>query len=145
MTSLELPDVDITRESANLSPVSRDLARYLAGRFADDAEALRARAAVLESRTTGAEVLPGTTLPGPDAALCRRMADACDRVSALFASVDDESAEAIQALVPTLERYRRGEREPSVQHVYAGAVIRVRENLGRPAGGQAGGRAEEQR
>ena len=130
--------MDIIQASKNLPPVARDLPRYLAGRFADDANALRARAAALESRTVGADSRRDLTPPGPDAALCRRMADACDRISALFTSADSENPDAIQALVPTLERYRSEEREPGLQHVYAGAIIRVRENLGGQAGGRAG-------
>ncbi len=108
----------------------RDLRRYLAGRFADDARALRERASALEGGSkTGTERRRSAAPAGPDAALCRRMAEACDRISALFTGARSDDPEAIRALIPALERYKNEEREPSVQHVYAGAIIRVRENV----------------
>ena len=58
------------------------------------------------------------------------MAEACDRISVLFAGADSD--ESLRARIPSLERYKNEEQEPSVQHVYAGAIIRVRENLGKP-------------
>ena len=103
-------------------------AAHLAGRFASDARALRARAEQLAS-APAASPRGGARQPaGPDAAGCRAMADACDRVAALFASAEDEAA--LGALVPLLERVLADERSPDARHVYAGAVARLRQTLG---------------
>ncbi|AHG91534.1 hypothetical protein J421_3997 [Gemmatirosa kalamazoonensis] len=97
------------------------LPTLLASRFRDDAQALRARASVLQSRG-------GTQAHGPSADACRQMADACDRVSALLGAAAD--ATALRAAVPELERLLAAERSPDVRNVYGGAVTRVRQALG---------------
>ena len=99
--------------------MSDTLGSALAARFREDAQALRARANALEARG-------GARGHGPDAATCRKMADACDRVSALF-----ESAGSIPApLAQELERLVAAERSPDVRHVYEGAAQRLRAALG---------------
>ena len=98
-----------------------DTHTLLASRFRDDAQALRARASVLESRGTAQRG------GGPDANACRAMADACDRVSAIFDRAPDD--DALRAAVPELERLLAAERADDVKHVYAGAVARVKQAL----------------
>ena len=110
-------------------------ASFLAERFAADAQALRRRAEQLDSaRPAGGARAPkgsakGARAPvaGPDAAACRRMADACDRVHALFAGAADGAA--LGALIPLLERVHADERSPDARHVYAGALARLRQTL----------------
>lgn len=101
------------------------VAEHLADRFASDARALRARAEVLSS-ARGARPI------GPNAESTRRMADACDRVRALFADVPDD--DAARALLPTLAGLVAGARADDERHVYAGAVSRLSDAL---AGGDA--------
>jgi hypothetical protein len=98
------------------------LGAALSARFRDDAQALRARASVLDAQR-GA-----TRGHGPSAAACRQMADACDRVHALLAAATDGAA--LAAAAPELERLRAAEQSPDAKHVYAGAVQRVRQALG---------------
>jgi hypothetical protein len=115
-------------------------ATFLAERFAADALALRQRAEQLESArpTGGARGAKGgakaarAPIGGPDAAACRRMADACDRVHALFAGAADGAADgaALGALLPILERVHADEKSPDARHVYAGALARLRQTLG---------------
>lgn len=93
-----------------------DRARSLADQFAQDAEVLRARAAAPPAPS------------GPDPATADRMADACDRVSALFASAGAARDEALGALVPVLQRYEREERDSSVRAVYRGAMMRLKDS-----------------
>jgi hypothetical protein len=97
------------------------LAARLAARFRDDAQALRARAASLDARGPAQR-------GGPDAAASRQMADACDRVGALFADVADDAA--LPSVGPALERLAAAERSPDARNVYAGAVTRLRQVLG---------------
>jgi hypothetical protein len=98
------------------------LARHLAGRFADDARALRARADALAAAPGGHR-----RSAGPDAAACRAMATACDRVEALFRDAPDEAA--VRAALPTLAGMLAGARADHERHVYAGAVARVNQAL----------------
>lgn len=118
-------------------------AAHLAGRFAADAQALRRRAEQLGT-TRGASPAgaagtkaAGKGAPkgavarppaGPDAAACARMADACERVSTLFAGARDVAS--LGALVPLLEQTLADERTPEARHVYAGALSSVRDLLG---------------
>jgi hypothetical protein len=96
-----------------------DLPDYLAERFSIDARALRQRAEQL----AGLKRPP----PGPGADACRRMADACDRVSALFAAAPDEPA--LLAVVPELDRLAEAEGDPWITTVYRGAVKRLHEHM----------------
>lgn len=96
------------------------IASHLAERFASDARALRARATAL----AGAPRRPGG---GPDAAACRRMAEACDRVQALFAGATDD--DAVRALLPTLAGLVAGAPGDAERSVYAGAVSRATDAL----------------
>ena len=102
------------------------VAEHLADRFASDARALRARAEALAA-ARGARPL------GPNAESTRRMADACDRVRALFADVPDDAA--ARALLPTLAGLVAGARADDERHVYAGAVSRLSDALAGDAGG----------
>src|SRR5690349_18861768 len=95
------------------------LAERLAARFRDDAQALRARATVLDARRADPRS------HGPSAAACRQMADACDRVTALLGGAADVAA--LWAAVPELERLRAAERSTDARHVYDGAVTRLRQ------------------
>ena len=95
------------------------VAQHLATRFADDARALRARADALAKAPSR-----GT---GPDAAACRAMADACDRVRALFEEAPDEAA--VRAILPSLAGMLAGARSEQERHVYAGAVARATQAL----------------
>jgi hypothetical protein len=100
-----------------------NLPDYLAECFAADARLLRDRCTTLGgSRPSG---------PGPNAAACRAMADACDRVSALFATAAGGDDKSVQALLPTLDQMEAGERDPQARHVYAGAIRRVESLLRR--------------
>jgi hypothetical protein len=92
-----------------------NLPQYLAECFTTDARALRERATKLGASRG----------PGPSAAQCRAMADACDRVSTLFATAGGDDAQAVQSLLPTLDQMEAGERDAQVKHVYAGAIRRV--------------------
>jgi hypothetical protein len=98
------------------------LAERLSARFRDDAQALLARASVLEAR--GAQ---GPREHGPSAAACRQMADACERVSALLGAAVDTGA--LRAAIPELERLRAAERSTDARNVYDGAVTRLRQTL----------------
>jgi hypothetical protein len=96
------------------------LAMTLAARFRDDAQALRARATVLDSRSAQRG-------GGPDAAACRRMAEACDRVSALFAGAQHE--DALADVGRSLDRLLSAERSGDARHVYEGAITRLRQAM----------------
>ena len=98
------------------------LAATLADRFRVDAHALRARATVLDTQGKLARNA------GPDAAACRHMADACDRVASLFDGAT--SPDALARLGPSLERLQADERASDARHVYAGAITRLRQALG---------------
>lgn len=97
---------------------------YLVHRFRGDAQSLRDRLTALQR---------GTKLPGPDAAMSRRMAEACDAVAAMIDSIApqdslEEELAALGALVPLLEqRAKANEQAPPVRAVYAGAATRIRE------------------
>jgi hypothetical protein len=95
---------------------------HLAARFRDDAQALRARATVLDAQ--GPARRGGG---GPDAAACRAMADACDRVRALFEGAADEIA--LTDVGRELDRLLAAERSPDVKHVYSGALAGLRQAL----------------
>jgi hypothetical protein len=97
------------------------IAEHLADRFASDARALRARAAALAAAPRGGRPA------GPSVEATRRMADACDRVRALFAEVPDD--EAARALLPALAGLVAGARADDERHVYAGAVARLTDAL----------------
>ena len=98
------------------------LAAHLADRFAADARGLRARAASLAG---------GRRAGGPDAASYGRMADACERVQALFADAADTTPDddALRALLPRVTGLVAGARSPDERNVYAGAVARLTEGL----------------
>jgi hypothetical protein len=98
------------------------IADHLADRFAADAQALRTRAAALRGAPSGGARPPG---PAPQALLA--MAEACDRVRALFAEV--ASDDAVRALLPTLAGLVAGARSEQERHVYAGAVARATQAL----------------
>jgi hypothetical protein len=98
------------------------LSAHLASRFRDDAQALRARATVLDAQ--GPARRGGG---GPNAAACRAMADACDRVSALFAGAQDEIA--LTDVGREIERLLGAERDADVKHVLGGALTRLRQAL----------------
>ena len=100
------------------------IAEHLADRFASDARALRARA---ESLTAAPRAPGGARAVGPSVESTRRMADACDRVRALFAEVPDD--DAARALLPTLTGLVAGARADDERHVYAGAVSRLSDAL----------------
>jgi len=95
--------------------MSTNLSEYLAECFTTDARALRERATKLGSARG----------PGPTAVQCRAMADACDRVSALFTSATGDDEHEIETLLPTLRELEAAERDDQVRHVYAGAIRRV--------------------
>lgn len=95
------------------------IAEHLADRFAADAVALRRRADVLRTAT-------GPT-PGPKAPAILMMAEACDRIRALFGEA--ESDEAVRALLPTLGGLVAGARNDDERAVYAGAVARTMQAL----------------
>jgi len=105
--------------------MSDSLAALLADRFRDDAQALRARATVLAARS------PKERGGGPDAAACHAMADACDRVRALFdaAAGDVAGDAALGTTASELERLLAAERSPDARYVYEGAVARLRQAL----------------
>jgi hypothetical protein len=69
----------------------------------------------------------GTRGPGPSAQALLTMAEACDRVRALFADTADD--DAVRALVPTLAGLVAGARNEEERHVYAGAVSRASQAL----------------
>ena len=112
--------MDTTGRADDTPRMSDPLAERLAARFRDDAQALRARAIVLDTQR-------GPRGHGPTAAACRAMADACDRVSALLGTAADESA--LRAAVPALEKLRTAERSTDVRYVYDGALTRLRQSL----------------
>lgn len=95
------------------------IAEHLAGRFAADANALRARAdATRVTPKRGA---------GPSAQALLTMANACDQVRALFAEA--ESDDAVRALLPTLGGLVAGARSEDERYVFAGAVARTTQAL----------------
>lgn len=102
------------------------IAEHLADRFASDARALRARADALAATARGSR--GGERPVGPNAESIRRMAEACDRVRALCADVEDD--EAARALLPALAGLVAGARADDERHVYAGAVSRLSDALG---------------
>jgi hypothetical protein len=102
--------------------MSSPIAEHLSDRFASDARALRARAESLAARAGR-----GARPVGPNVEATRRMADACDRVRALFAEVPDD--DAARALLPTLAGLVAGARTDDERHVYAGAVSRLGDAL----------------
>jgi hypothetical protein len=55
------------------------------------------------------------------------MADACDRVRALFASAIDE--DAVRAMAPELEQMMATEPSTDARHVFAGAIARLRQAI----------------
>jgi hypothetical protein len=112
--------------------MSSPIAEHLAERFASDARALRARA---DSLAAAARDGRGARPVGPGAESTRRMADACDRVRALFADVPDDVA--ARALLPTLAGLVAGARADDERHVYAGAVSRLSDALGAADGSGA--------
>ena len=59
------------------------------------------------------------------------MAEACDRMRALFAEAagEVEDDDALRAVVPRLESLVAGARSPEERNVYAGAVARLTEGL----------------
>ena len=117
------PAGQLSRMTSDAPPPDSPAA-HLAARFASDAQALRRRAEQLDAaRRSG-----GRPQPGPDAAGCRRMADACDRVATLFASATDD--DTLGALEPILEQLVADARTPDVRHVHEGALARLREALG---------------
>lgn len=97
---------------------------YLQERFTSDAETLRERAAALAK---------GAQLPGPDAAMSRRMADACADVAtrveaAAHGRSGDAVLDALLALVaPLLAHANRVTDAPAVKAVYSGAATRIQE------------------
>ena len=107
--------------------MSSPLADHLAGRFASDARALRARAQALAAAGP-ARGRAAARPAGPSAESTERMAAACDRVEALFAGA--ESDEAVAALLPTLEGLASGAATSEERYVYAGAVARLTQALG---------------
>ena len=94
------------------------IAEHLAGRFAADANALRARA-------DATRVAPKRA--GPNAQSLLTMANACEQVRALFADADSD--DAVRALLPTLGGLVAGARNEDERYVYAGAVSRATEAL----------------
>ena len=60
------------------------------------------------------------------------MADACDRVEALFGNAAERAADddALRALLPELAGLVTGARTDDERHVYAGAVTRLTHGLG---------------
>lgn len=97
---------------------------YLHERFTSDATTLRERAAALAK---------GAKIPGPDAAMSRRMADACADVASRVETAaqgrsGDAVLEALLALVsPLLAHADRVTDAPAVKAVYSGAATRIRE------------------
>lgn len=99
---------------------------YLIDRFRSDATTLRDRAAAQQN---------GPPRPGPDAAMSRQMAAACDEVVAMLEAVpagDPPAAivAALDALIPLLDRRAKAtSAAPPVRSVFAGAATRIREVL----------------
>lgn len=95
---------------------------YLHERFRNDAATLLDRAASLAR---------GVRMPGPDATLSRRMADACTDVAARIASLPRAGAAGLDALLTlatTLDAVAGTVTDaPAVRAVYAGAATRMRE------------------
>ncbi|MBY0491275.1 MAG: hypothetical protein K2R93_15640 [Gemmatimonadaceae bacterium] len=96
---------------------------YLAERFQADATALRERVAAMAR---------GTSIPGPDAATSRAMADACEQVATMVSAVVQSpdatvALDALAALIPLLEQRAAAQKQPAVRAVYAGAATRIRE------------------
>ncbi len=100
--------------------MASDPRTYLLDRFRGDAHTLRARAAQLAGSAPPAH--------GPDAEHSRRMAEACDAVTALLEVVPepiDEQLDALEALGPRLEARASRAGDGFVRSVYAGAAARV--------------------
>ena len=95
------------------------IAEHLAGRFAADADALRARA-------DATRVAPKRG-PGPSPQALLTMANACEQVRALFADADSD--DAVRALLPTLGGLVAGARNEDERYVYAGADARTTQAL----------------
>jgi len=97
---------------------------YLIHRFRGDAQSLRERVTSLQR---------GAKIPGPDAAVSARMADACEAVVQMLEAIgphDDIQRElaALAALIPQLEeRAKASAQLPPVRAVYTGAATRIRE------------------
>ncbi len=93
---------------------------YLEERFAADAEALRERAS-----SVGA----GKAAGGPDAKTSLQMADACEVVIGLVATIpssSDNISERLRELIETLNSLAtKNSSVPAVKAVYAGAATRV--------------------
>lgn len=107
--------------------MAADIRDYLIERFRTDGATLRQRAAAISA----APKPP----PGPDAALSRGMADACDAVAALAeqlpvrASVEEIIA-ALKAMLPELQQHAnslQAQKSPAIKSVYVGASTRVQE------------------
>lgn len=107
--------------------MAQDIREYLIERFRLDAETLRQRAAAIAGATKPA--------PGPDAALSRAMADACDDVAALAEQLPvrasmEEIMPALHALLPELSARAitvQAQKAPALKAVYIGASTRVQE------------------
>jgi hypothetical protein len=95
---------------------------YLLDRFTADAVTLRARAAQLAGKPAPAH--------GPDAAASERMAEACDHVATLVASLHEEVTEQLAALddlLPRLAALAERATDAFVRSVYGGAATRIAE------------------
>lgn len=107
--------------------MSVDLREYLIERFRTDATTLRQRAAAIAGAAKPA--------PGPDAALSRAMADACDDVATLAEQLPsratvEEIVAALRALLPELmtrAHNTQSQKAPAIKSVYIGASTRVQE------------------
>ncbi|GLC27882.1 hypothetical protein rosag_43950 [Roseisolibacter agri] len=111
--------LDFARRDRRSCDMASPIAEHLAGRFAADANALRARAdATRVAPKRGA---------GPNAQSLLTMANACDQVRALFA--DAQSDDAVRALLPTLGGLVAGARNEDERYVFAGAVARATQAL----------------
>jgi hypothetical protein len=100
------------------------IAEHLAQRFADDAQALRARATTLRATVPAGR---GARPAGPSAEACLQMATACEQVSQLFGGVQEDAE--VRALLPQLSGLVAGARSEPERHVFAGAVARAHEAL----------------
>lgn len=116
--------------------MSFDIREYLADRFRNDAETLRTRAAaMLANAPAGRDRSGGQSPAGPNAALSRTMADACDDVATLAEALPEDASlptmlAALDALVPELRMRADAPAlaaTPAVRAVYIGAITRVQE------------------
>lgn len=104
-----------------------DIRDYLLERFRSDAGTLRQRADSLQSSGTGS--------PGPDAAVSRAMANACDDVAMLAEALPQHASlaaivSALHVMLPELTRRATAPEAmatPAVRAVYVGACTRVQE------------------